>query len=115
MVDLPNLQHFITQINQSEKEKLLNQRNYDMYPTLLKQTNNKFKDILSEKQEIKDFIMWFEQQYQNIEKNKDSKSKKFKDKQTLIAAGFTQMTGCVAKLSKNRSQILKMLWNRQNF
>jgi hypothetical protein len=34
-----------------------------MYPTLLKQTNNKFKDILSEKQEIKDFIMWFEQQY----------------------------------------------------
>lgn len=86
-----------------------------MYPTLLKQTSNKFKDILSEKQEIKDFILWFEQQYENIEKSKDSNSKKFKDKQTLIAAGFTQMTGCVAKLSKNRSEILKMLWNRQNF
>lgn len=66
MVDLPNLQHFITQINHSEKEKLLNQRNYDLYPTLIKQQGIKFKDILSEKQEIKDFILWFQQQYENI-------------------------------------------------
>jgi len=37
-----------------------------MYPTLLKLNGNKFKDILSEKQEIKDFILWFEQQFENI-------------------------------------------------
>jgi len=59
--------------------------------------------MLSEKQEIRDFILWFENQYQSIEQSGDSLSKKFQDKQTLIAAGFTEMTGQVAKVSKNRS------------
>lgn len=70
--------------------------------------------MLSEKQEVKDFIIWFETQYQNIEKSEDSLVKKFHDKQTLIAAGFTEMACQVARISKNRAEILKMLWNREN-
>lgn len=40
--------------------------------------------------------------------------KKFQDKQTLIAAGFTEMASQVGRISKNRAEILKMLWNREN-
>jgi hypothetical protein len=68
--------------------------------------------MLSEKQEIKDFILWFENEFQNIEKSDESYPRKFENKQTLIAAGFNEMIGQVAKTSKNRAEILKMLWNR---
>lgn len=69
---------------------------------MIKQPSGRYKEILSEKQEIKDFIIWFQNQYQGIEKNSCTNMKKFEDKQTLIAAGFTEMTGQVAKISKNR-------------
>lgn len=59
--------------------------------------------MLSEKQEVKDFVMWFEGQYQQIEGSQNTSIQKFQDKQTLIAAGFTEMTGQVAKITKNRA------------
>lgn len=80
----------------------------------MKQPKTRYKEMLSEKQEIKDFIVWFETQYQAIEKSNEAVTKKFENKQTLIAAGFNEMVGQVAKTSKNRAEILKMLWNREN-
>ena len=68
--------------------------------------------MLSEKQEVKDFILWFEGQFQDIENGNAPPTQKFHNKQTLIAAGFTEMTGQVAKITKNRAEIIKMLWNR---
>lgn len=51
---------------------------------------------------------------QAIDKAPDPFPRKFDHKQTLIAAGFNEMVGQVAKTSKNRAEILKMLWNREN-
>lgn len=65
--------------------------------------NGRYKEMLSEKQEVKDFILWFEAQYQLIDKNNSSPVQKFQDKQTLIAAGFTEVTSQVSKMSKNRA------------
>lgn len=56
-------------MSQTDKDKSLNHRNFDIYPSLLKAGNSRYKDMLSEKQEVKDFIVWFETQYQNIEKS----------------------------------------------
>lgn len=47
--------------------------------------------------------MWFEGQYQQIDSSNNNSIKKFQDKQTLIAAGFSEMTGQVAKITKNRA------------
>jgi hypothetical protein len=70
--------------------------------------------MLSEKQEIKDFVVWFEAQMQAVDRSPDPFARKFENKQTLIAAGFTEMVGQVGKTSKNRAEILKMLWNRES-
>lgn len=58
--------------------------------------------------------MWFEGQYQQIDSSHNNSIKKFQDKQTLIAAGFLEMTGQVSKITKNRAELLKMLWNREH-
>lgn len=97
----------------AERDKQVNQRDYELYPTLLRSGSTRYKEMLSEKQEIRDFILWFEGQFEAIEKGNSGAAKKFQDKQTLIAAGFTEMTAQVAKVSKNRAEILKMLWNRE--
>lgn len=59
-MDLPAIESIISQLAQKEGEKHVNQRNYDLYPNLLKQPKGRYKEMLSEKQEIKDFIIWFE-------------------------------------------------------
>lgn len=36
-------------------------RDYDLYPNLLKaHQTHKFRDLLSDKQELKDFLKWFQ-------------------------------------------------------
>jgi hypothetical protein len=96
-----------------ERDKQVNQRNYELYPSLLKNGTGKYKEMLSEKQEVRDFILWFEGQFQVIEESPDPATKKFQDKQTIIAAGFTEMTAQIAKITKNRAELLRMLWNRE--
>ena len=59
MVDLPALDCFISHMADVNKDGHINQRNYDLYPTLLKPNSTKYKEVLSEKQEVKDFIIWF--------------------------------------------------------
>ena len=63
MLELPAVDYIITQMSQTDKDKHANQRNYDLYPSLLKGNNGRYKEMLSEKQEVKDFIMWFEGQF----------------------------------------------------
>lgn len=59
MLDLPAIDYIINQMAHTDKEKQINQRNYELYPSLLKIGNGRYKDMLSEKQEVKDFIIWF--------------------------------------------------------
>lgn len=89
--ELNGVEAVLSQLAQGQpaNEKQINQRNYDLYPTLLKQSKPRYKEMLSEKQEIKDFVVWFETQMQAIERSPDVFSKKFQDKQTLLAAGFS--------------------------
>ena len=75
---------------------------------------NKFKDFVSDKQEIKDFMEWFNYKEKEIERKNCPISKKFHLRQTLISAGFHEVLLQVANISRPRSEILKMLWNRQN-
>lgn len=50
MIDLPAVDYIINSLPQVEKDKQINQRNYDLYPNLFKQSNGRFKEMLSEKQ-----------------------------------------------------------------
>ena len=89
-IDLPAIDYIVNNLCRENEGAQVNNRNYEMYPNLM--VNNfkgKYKEMLSEKKEIKDFVVWFENELEGIERNKDTQSKKFKDKQTLIAAGFT--------------------------
>ena len=56
---MPAVDYVIQQMGQTEQNKQINQRNFDLYPSLLKSGSGKYKDMLSEKQEVKDFILWF--------------------------------------------------------
>jgi len=47
MVDLPAIDYIINQMSTMEKEKQINQRNYELYPTLLKSSNGRYKEMLS--------------------------------------------------------------------
>lgn len=103
--DLPGVDAILTQLAQGQpaNDKQINQRNYDLYPNLLKQPKTRYKEMLSEKQEIKDFVLWFETQMQAIDRSQDPYPIKFQHKQTLLAAGFSEMVAQVAKTSKNRA------------
>lgn len=50
MLDLPAIDYIIKQMAHTDKEKQINQRNYELYPSLLKIGNGRYKDMLSEKQ-----------------------------------------------------------------
>jgi hypothetical protein len=102
-MNLPAVDSIINQLSQAQNERQINQRNYDLYPNLLKQPKARYKEMLSEKQEIKDFVLWFEGQMQAIDKSNEPSARKFENKQTLIAAGFSEMVGQVSKTSKNRA------------
>ncbi len=43
MMDLPAIESIISQLAQNEGEKHVNQRNYDLYPNLLKQPKGRYK------------------------------------------------------------------------
>ncbi len=58
-MELPAIDSIINHLSREDREKQINQRNYDLYPNLLKQSKTRYKEMLSEKQEIKDFIVWF--------------------------------------------------------
>ena len=75
---------------------------------------NKFRDFTSDKQEVKDFMSWFSLKESEINKKNCSLSKKFHFQQTLIAAGFHELLTQINNISRPRSEILKMLWNKQN-
>lgn len=47
MVDLPAIDHILAQMSQTDKDKSINHRNYDLYPSLLKNPHTRYKDILS--------------------------------------------------------------------
>ena len=74
----------------------------------------KFRDLVSDKQEIKDFLSWFEEKDKEIERKNLPSSKKFHFRQSLIASAFNEMITQICSISKSRSDILKMLWNRQS-
>ncbi len=43
MMELPAIDSIITHLSHSDKEKQINQRNYDLYPNLLKQSKTRYK------------------------------------------------------------------------
>jgi hypothetical protein len=69
ILSLPGIEYIIDQMAKVDAEGKVNQRNYQMCPTGLPKANPRYKDMLSEKQEIRDFILWFEGQYQSIEQS----------------------------------------------
>ena len=56
---MPAVDYVIQEMAKTDINKQINQRNYDLYPSLLKSGSGKYRDMLSEKQEVKDFILWF--------------------------------------------------------
>lgn len=87
--ELSAVESVLNQLAQTQSQAHINQRNYDLYPNLLKQPKARYKEMLSEKQEINDFVLWFQGQMMAIDKSSDPFARKFENKQTLIAAGFT--------------------------
>lgn len=43
MVELPAIDYIIAQMCQTDKEKTINHRNYDLYPSLLKNSQGRYK------------------------------------------------------------------------
>jgi hypothetical protein len=60
-LDLPFIENVIKELRNTEsKENNANMRDLDLYPNLLKaHQTHKFKELLSDKQELKDFLKWF--------------------------------------------------------
>ena len=57
---------------------------------------------------------WFEERLKEIDGKSQSAAKKFHEKQNIIATAFNEMLIQLSKLSKPRSEILKLVWNKQN-
>jgi hypothetical protein len=57
--ELSAVESVLNQLAQTQSQAHINQRNYDLYPNLLKQPKARYKEMLSEKQEINDFVLWF--------------------------------------------------------
>lgn len=49
-MELPAVESIISQLAQGSSQANINQRNYDLYPNLLKQPKARYKEMLSEKQ-----------------------------------------------------------------
>ena len=76
-------------LTSNSKDNQLNLRDFEKYPNLLKNHQNyKFKDLLSDKQEMKDFMKWFEKSNELIDEKKITDVKKFQEKQVVISAAF---------------------------
>jgi hypothetical protein len=80
-------------------------RDLSLYPSLLKHhQTHKFKELLSDKQEMRDFVAWFGDSMAMIDQNGGkSEVKRFRDKQIVISAAFGEMVQQVSKLSKVRA------------
>lgn len=68
----------------------MNFRDYQLYPNSMKNhLSHKFKDLLSDKQEMRDFLQWFNGSCQLIEQKDIPEVKKFHEKQIMISSGFS--------------------------
>jgi len=76
--------------NTESKENSLNSRDFKLYPNSGKsQLSHKFKDLLSDKQELKDFLHWLNSSISLIQEKDASEIKKFQEKQIIISSGFS--------------------------
>ena len=114
VLELPSVDYLIDQMKSVVQENSVNKRNYDLYPSMRQKYAAKFRDLISDKQEIKDFMNWFEEKDKEIQRKNIKESKKFHFRQSLIASGFNEIINQICSISRARSEILKMLWNRQN-
>jgi hypothetical protein len=60
VLELPVIDYLLKELKCEQKDRV-NKRNYDMYPSMRHKYANKFRDLVSDKQEIRDFISWFEE------------------------------------------------------
>ena len=107
-LDLPFIDGVIKELKSAEGTlggKDANMRDLSLYPSLLKHhQTHKFKELLSDKQEMRDFVAWFGDSMAMIDQNGGkSEVKRFRDKQIVISAAFGEMVQQVSKLSKVRA------------
>ena len=88
VLELPSVDYLIDQMKSVVQESGVNKRNYDLYPSMRQKYASKFRDLISDKQEIKDFMTWFEEKDKEIQRKNIKESKKFHFRQSLIASGF---------------------------
>lgn len=114
ILEFPAIDYLLKEIKNTPKDLGANHRNYNAHPSLTQKYGSKFRTLISDKQEIKDFMDWFRTKEREIEQKECALSRKFHLKQSLIAAGFHEILTQVSNISRPRSDILKMLWNKQN-
>ena len=59
VLEIPAIDYLLRDIKNTEKDVGANQRNYNIHPSITQKYGSKFKNLISDKQEIKDFMEWF--------------------------------------------------------
>jgi hypothetical protein len=67
-----------------------NQRDYCIHPSTIQKYSHqhKFRNLVSDGQEIHDFITWINKNFKEIANSNDTMTEKFNNNQTIIAVGF---------------------------
>jgi hypothetical protein len=90
-----------------------NHRNYDCHPSTLQKSSHKFRDLVSDHQEIRDFMVWFTKKQKEIISNPGDPIKKFNRTQTLLTSALNELLMQLACVSKPRTDLIRMIWNIQ--
>lgn len=61
LLELPVIDYLLREVKNIPKDLGANHRNYNIHPSMTQKYGNKFRNFISDKQEIKDFMEWFEQ------------------------------------------------------
>ena len=101
VLDMPVIDHMLQEIR--NVPSAANSRNFIIHPSKIVKYSNQFKSLVSDQQDLKDFIDWMNEREKNIRNQNCSEEEKFAFKQNLLAAGFHEMLTQIAAVSKPRA------------